>query len=146
VLGILSNREKSDWRSLAKSSQTCTSLRCTRLSGVHRTVSGAQTNMPLFGKTQHVAVITHWTVWCAPDCLVSQPRQLSVARSAGDTSTSPMVTRLHRTPRCATGPVATTVGFAGKGRKLHTVYCSVVHRTIRCAHEHKATMAFQMEL
>jgi hypothetical protein len=42
VLRTLSNREKSDWRSLAKFSQTCSSLWRTRLSGVHRTVSSAQ--------------------------------------------------------------------------------------------------------
>jgi hypothetical protein len=42
VLGIFSTREKLDWRSLAKSSQTCTSLWCTGLSGVHRTVSSAR--------------------------------------------------------------------------------------------------------
>ena len=42
MLGTLSNRMRLDWRSLAKSSQTCTSLRCTGLSSVHRTVSGAQ--------------------------------------------------------------------------------------------------------
>jgi hypothetical protein len=54
VLGTLSNWEKSDWRSLAQSSQTCTSLRCTGLSSVHPTVSGAQigalANRSLLGK------------------------------------------------------------------------------------------------
>jgi hypothetical protein len=78
-----------DWRSLAKSSQTCTSLRCTRLSGVHRTVSGAQAGVldeqVALGKTQHAATIIHRTFRCAPDYPVSQPRprQRSAARSVG---------------------------------------------------------------
>jgi hypothetical protein len=71
-----------DWRSLAKSSHTCTSLRCTRLSGVHRTVSGAQAGTPanrtLSEKTQRIVAIFHRTVWCAPDCPMSQSRQPTV--------------------------------------------------------------------
>jgi hypothetical protein len=55
VLGIFSNREKINWRSLAKSSQTCTSLWCTGLSDVHRIVSSARlmhsVNKPLSGKS-----------------------------------------------------------------------------------------------
>jgi hypothetical protein len=55
-----------DWRSLAKSSQTCTSLRCTGLSGVHRTVSGAQdgsaTNSLLSGIVEGAAAKIHRTV------------------------------------------------------------------------------------
>jgi hypothetical protein len=135
---------------LAKSSQTCTILWCTRQSGVHWTVSCAQAsawvNKPLSGKTQRTMAIIHQTVRCALDCPVSQPRQRSVARSAGDTWTSPTVTRSHRTVRCATGPMDTTVGFSRKGRKSCTVHCPVVHRTVRCIHGQKATMAFQMEL
>jgi hypothetical protein len=116
VLGNFSKWEKSNWRSLAKERQTCTSMRCTGLLGVHWTVSGAQAGAlgePLSGKAEGVAVIINRTVRCAPDCLVSQPRprQRPVARSAGDTWTSPTVTRSHRTVRCATGPVAATVGF-----------------------------------
>jgi hypothetical protein len=41
--------------------------------------------------------------------------------------------------------VAAMVGFARKGRKMCTVHCPVVHRTLRCAHRQKATIAFQME-
>jgi hypothetical protein len=52
----------------------------------------------------------------------------------------------HWIVRCATSIVAATVGFARKGRKSHTVPCPVVHRTVRCSHGQKATMAFQMEL
>jgi hypothetical protein len=44
------------------------------------------------------------------------------------------------------GPVAATVGFVRKGRKSRTVHCSVVHRTVQCAHEQKTTSVFQMEL
>jgi hypothetical protein len=35
-----------------------------------------------------------------------------------------------------------TIGFARKGRKSRVVHCPVVHRTVRCAHTQKATMAF----
>jgi hypothetical protein len=127
-------------------------MRCTGLSGVHRTVFGAQIapleNRPLSRKTQHVTAIIHWTVRCAPDCPVSQscPCQRSAAQLVGDAWTSPTVTRPHRTVRCATGAVAATVSFARKGRKSHIVPCPVGHRTIRCAHGQKETMAFQMEL
>jgi hypothetical protein len=63
------------------------------------------TNRPLSGNTQRAAAIIHWTVWCALDCPESQPRprQRSVAQSAGDAWTSPMVRRAHQIIRCATG-------------------------------------------
>jgi hypothetical protein len=95
VLGTLSNREKSDWRSLAESSQTCARLRCTGLSGVHRIVSGAQAGSPseqaAFGKNS----VHHG--YNSPDCLVGQPRprQRSAAQSAGGAWTSPTVGRPH---------------------------------------------------
>jgi hypothetical protein len=83
---------------------------------------------------------------------VSQPhpRQRAATRSAGDTWTSPMVEWSHRTVMCATrlsgvprGSMAATVGFTRKGRKSCTIHCLVMHRTVRCAHGQKATMAFQ---
>jgi hypothetical protein len=115
-------------------SQTCTSLQCTGLSGVHRTVSRAQAGAPanwLLSGTQHTTTIIHRTVRCAPDCTMSQsrPRQRSAARSAGDTWTSPMIGRSHQTVRCATRVVAATFGFARKVRKPHTVHCPVHPRT-----------------
>ena len=109
MLGTLSKREKTDWRSFAKSSQTCNSLRCTRLSGVHWTMFDAQSSAPseqvALKKNSMRPAIIHRTVWCAPDCPVSQPcpRQRSVARSVGDTWSSPMVGRSHQTVQCATG-------------------------------------------
>jgi hypothetical protein len=78
--------------------------------------------------TIHCPVV-HRTVRCASHA----PSQRSVARLAGDTWTSPTVTRAHRTVRCATRSVAATVGFARKGRKSDTIHCTVVHRTVRCA-------------
>jgi hypothetical protein len=132
-----------DWRSLAKSSRTCTSLRCTTLSSMHQTMSGAQA-----GKVTGVMAIIHQTVRCAPDCPVNQsrPRHRSAAQSAGDVWPAPTVTRPHRTVRCAKGVVAATVGFARKGRISCIVPCPVVHRAAPCAHGQKATIAFQMEL
>jgi hypothetical protein len=56
-----------DWKSLAKFSQTCTSLRCTGLSGVHQIVFGAQAgptaNSLLSGISKGAAAKIHRTVW-----------------------------------------------------------------------------------
>jgi hypothetical protein len=101
VLGTLSNQKRLDWRSLATPNQTCTSLRCTGLSGVHRTMSGAQAGAP-----GELVSLEKNIVRCGYNspCLVSQPRpsQQSVARSVGDTWTSPTVGRSQRTVKCAT--------------------------------------------
>jgi hypothetical protein len=152
VLGNFSKWEKSNWRSLAKASQTCTSLRCTELSSVHRTVSsalaGTQVNSPLSEKADDAMAKIHRTVWC-PNGLFGVP----VERPANDrshdqraTCTSPMVTRPHWTVRCAMGPVAAMVGFTKQGRESRIVHCPVVHQTVQCTHGQKATRAFQMEL
>jgi hypothetical protein len=142
----LSNREKSDWRSLVESSWTCARLRCTGLSGVHRTVSGAQAGS--LGEQVALGKNSARHDYNSPDCPMSQPcpRQRSAEQSAGDAWTSPTVTRQHQIVRCATSVVATMVGFTRKGRKSRNVPCPVGHRTVRCAHGQKATMAFQMEL
>jgi hypothetical protein len=146
VLGTLSNQKRLDYRSLATPSKTCTNLRCTGQCPVLRLARPA--NWLLSGKTQRAAAKTQRAVWCAPDCPVShlRPRQRSDARSAGDTWASPTVGRSHQNVRCATRVMATTVGFARKGRKSCTVHCPVVHRTVSCAHGQKATMTFQMKL
>jgi hypothetical protein len=106
------------------------------------------TNSLLSGKVRGATTIIHRVVWCAPDCPVSQlrPRQRSTAQSAGDAWPAPTVTRPHQTVRCAKGAMAAMVGFARKGRRSRTVHCSVVHRTVWCAHGQKATIALQMQL
>jgi hypothetical protein len=148
----LSNQIRLDWRSLAKYSRTCTSLRCTGLSGVHRTVPGAHTgsatNSLLSEIAEGAAAKIHRTIRCAPDCPVSQqrPRQRSAARSTGDAWPEPTVTRPHRTIlcalniiRCAKGTEGSTVGFAREGKKSGTVH-------VRCANRQKARIAYQMEI
>jgi hypothetical protein len=131
-----------DWRRLAASSQTYTSLRCL----VPRLARS--TNSLFSRKVRGVMAIIHWTVWCAPDCPASRPRprQRSVAQSASDAWPAPTVTRTHRTIRCTKGAMAATVGCARKGRRSHTVHCLVVHRTIQCAHGQKDNYCLQMEL
>jgi hypothetical protein len=112
-----------------------TSLRCTRLSDVHRTVSGAQAgravNSLLSGIAEGTVAKIQRTVRCAPDYPVSQqrPRQRSAARSAGDAWPEPSVTMPHQTVRCAPNKVwcakwteGSTVGFAKEGNKLGTVH------------------------
>jgi hypothetical protein len=122
MLGTLSNRMRLDWRSLAKSSQTCTSLRCTGLSGVHRTVSGAQAGLAtnsLFSGNRRGRCDKK-----SPDCPVSQqcPRQQSTARSTSDAWPKPTVIRPHRTVRCAKGTEGSTVGVTREGKKSGTVH------------------------
>jgi hypothetical protein len=55
--------------------QDCASLRCTGLSGVHQTVSGAQAEAPneldVLGDSQSSTAKIHRTVRCASDCPVS---------------------------------------------------------------------------
>jgi hypothetical protein len=92
---------------------------------VHRTVcgahAGAPVNRPLSGKC--------WghRGYNASNCPVCQPRtQPMVDRAiSGWHVAQPMVRRSHRTVRCATGSVATIVGFARKGRESCTVHCPV---------------------
>jgi hypothetical protein len=69
VLGTVSKQMRVDWRSLVESIQTCTSLPCTRLSGVHQTASGAQAgstaNSLLSGIGEGAVAKNHRTVrWC----------------------------------------------------------------------------------
>jgi hypothetical protein len=96
------------------------SVRCARL---------ARANWSLSRNRRRCTAIIHRTVWCAPDCPVSQ-------RSAGPTVgraiyaghvAEPTARRGHRTVRCApdmsgvpTAPRLPTVGFAIKGKKSGT--------------------------
>jgi hypothetical protein len=109
--------------------QTCTSLGCTGLSGVHQTVSGAQASV----LDELAALEKSWGSrdYNSSDCSVCQPHQRSTAQSAGVAWREPTLTRLHRTVRCATRVVAAMVGFARKGRRPHTVHCPVGHQTVR---------------
>jgi hypothetical protein len=120
---------KLDWRSLAKSSQTCTSLRCTEQCPVHRLVQ-QRTRCSRESARASWLKITGLS-GDAPDCLVSQqrPRQRSAVRSAGDAWPEPTVTKPHRTVRCAPdsvrcakGTEGSTVGFARKGMKSGTIH------------------------
>jgi hypothetical protein len=139
VLGNFSKREKFNWRSLAKGSQTCTTLRCIGVSGsrlVH------PVNRALSGKSQGVAAIIHWTVRCASHA----SRQRLTARSVDTTCARPMVTGLHRTVRCA-------MELEAGNSRLHQtrkgiMHCSLssVHRTVQCTRRQKVNMAFQLEL
>jgi hypothetical protein len=113
---------------------------------VHRTVSDAQAGA--LDKLDALRKSWRSNDYNSLDCPVSQPRprQRSTVQSAGDAWPVPTVTRPHRTVWCTKGVVAATIGFARKGRRSCTIHCLVVHRTIRCAHGQKATIAFQMEL
>jgi hypothetical protein len=94
MLGNFSKWEKSNWRSLAKASQTCTSQWCTGQCPVPR-LAPRWTDR----SQEKLRAPPHRTVQCASGA----PSQRPVARSAGDTWISPMFTRPHQTVRCATG-------------------------------------------
>ena len=119
------------------------SVRCARLT---------RANWPLSGIYRRRTTIIHRTVWCAPDCPVSQ-------RSAGPTVgraicaghvAEPTVGRGHRTIRCAPDSVRCANGSkAANGRhrqirkEIRTGQCPVVHRTVRCARRQKTRIAFR---
>jgi hypothetical protein len=133
VLGTLSNQEKLDWRSLAKSSQTCTRLRCTGQCPVLRLARSA--NWLLSGKVGRVAAIIHQTVRCGSRAHSNgRPRDQRTTR--GLHQRSPGRTGLSGVPRGRLLQRSASPEKEGN-RTLFTV---------RCAHKQKATMAFQMEL
>jgi hypothetical protein len=102
------------------------SVRCARL---------ARVNWPLSGIHRRRTAIIHRTVWCAPDCLVSQ-------RSAGPTVgraicaghvAEPTARRGHRTVRCAPD-----MSGAPTALRLPTVDCATYGKKsgtghVRCA-------------
>jgi hypothetical protein len=68
------------------------------------------------------------------------------AQSAGDMWPAPTITRLHRTVRCAMRAGGCNDRFCQRTKEIAYCSCPVVHRTVRCAHEQKAIIAYQMEL
>ena len=79
-------QEKDNWKCLGSSSQDSAQSGSTGLSGGApnsvRCARLARANWPLSGIHRRRTAIIHQTVWCAPDCPVSQR---SAARSAQDT-------------------------------------------------------------
>jgi hypothetical protein len=129
---------------------------------VHRTVSGAQAgasmNSLLSGIVGDATAKIHQTVWCAPDCLVSQQcsRQRSTEKSArnqratrGQRQRSPGRTGLSGVPpHCPVcqGDPGCNGRLRQRRKEIGTVHCPVGHQTVQCAHGQKATIAYQMEL
>jgi hypothetical protein len=102
VLETLSNQKKSDWKSLATSSQTCSILWCTELSGVHRSVSGAQVGAPgelaALGKSKRSSALIHRTVRCG-SCAHSNGRPHDQWATRGLRQQSQGHTKLSGVPR-----------------------------------------------
>jgi hypothetical protein len=117
------------WRSLAKSSQTCTILRCTRLSGVHRTVSGAQAGMldelAALEKSWGVAAIIHLTVRCATG-LSSEPA--TPAPTVGNAISGQRVARTNGHQAAPDCPVCQ--GGHGCNGRLHKKRKEIVHNSL----------------
>jgi hypothetical protein len=101
---------------LAEFSQNSTSLWRTELSGAQ---AGPATNSSLSWKGEGVVAKNHRTVWCAPDCPVSQRRPWPTVGSAISGRRLARANGRLVTPdcvRCAKGTEGATVGFARKGR------------------------------
>jgi hypothetical protein len=105
------------------------------------------TNSLLSGKVEGVTAKIHRIVRCALDCPMSKTHNQRA--TSGLSQRSPGRTRLSDVqPDC----LVCHEGHGCNGRLCHerkeiTHYsCSVVHRTVRCAHGQKSTIAYQMEL
>jgi hypothetical protein len=146
MLVIFSNQMRLDWRRLAVPSQTCTSLLG------HLTVRCASDIVRCPGwraRRTHCSRKNLGTLWlkftglsdelAAPAPTVSSAISGRRVASANGHQAAPNCPVCHRTIRCAKGAVATTVGFARKGRRSHLF-------TVWCAHRQKATIAYQMKL
>jgi hypothetical protein len=130
------NRKRPIGNVLARAAKTLLSLgapdsvRCARL---------ARVNWPLLGNRRRRTAIIHRTVWCAPDCPVSQR---SAARSARDTWPSQQLeggTRLSGVHRTVSGaPTA-----LWRQRSASPFKERNPHRTVRCVRRQKARSAFR---
>jgi hypothetical protein len=145
VLGNFSNREKFKWRSLAKASQTCTSLRCTGLSGEQAGTPGEHASLgKMLGRCGYNSLdcpVCQLRAWPTAGHAISE-RHVCPANGHQVALDCPV---RHRTVRCAMGPEVGN-GLLHQTRKGIT-HCSLpgVHRTVRCALGQKAIRAFQME-
>jgi hypothetical protein len=135
-----------------KSSQTCTSLQCTRLSGMHRTVSGAQAgpaaNLLLSGIDEGVVAKNHRTVrWRTG--LSGEPT--APAPTVGSAISGRRVARANghqAAPDCTVRQGDRRLNGRLRQKRKEIGYCScpVVHQTVRCASRYKARIAYQMEI
>jgi hypothetical protein len=146
---------KLDWRSLAKSSQTCTSLRCTGLSGVHRTQAGSAAKSLLSGIGEGAVAKNHRTArWCTG--LAGEPS--APAPTVGSAINGQHVGRANghqAAPDCSVctrqcpvrqGDRRLNGRLRQKRKQIVHCSCPVVHRIVRCANRHKARIAYQMEI
>ena len=149
MLGTLLIQLRVDWRSLAKSSQKSTSLRCTGLSGAHRIVSGAQA-----GSTTNSSLSRIRRGGCgynSSDCPMSQRRPRPTVDS---TINGKHVARANGhlvAPDCpvCTGQCPVRQGDRWLNGRLRQKRKEIGHRTgtvhVRCATRQKARIAFQMD-
>jgi hypothetical protein len=116
---------------LAKSSQTCTSLRCTGLSGVSGAQAGPTANSLLSRIGEGTVAKNHQTVWwctrlsgepTAPKPTVgSATSRRHVARDNSHLATSDCSVCTDSV-RCTKGTEGSMVGFARRGKKSGTVH------------------------
>ena len=120
---------KLDRRSLAKTSQTCTSLRCTGHCPMHRLVQQRTRCSRELARAPWLKITGQ--SGGAPDYPMSHQRPTPTVGYAINRRhvAEPTVTRPHRSircaldsVRCAKGTKGSTVGFARKGRRSDTVH------------------------
>jgi hypothetical protein len=138
VLGNFSKWEKFNWRSLAKGSQSFTSLRCTGLSGGHQTVPRVR----LAHLVNRASRLKFTRLSGVPAARLANGRQHDQRAPHVLSQQSLGSTELSGAP---SDQRLVTVGFAIQGRKSCTIHCPGVHRTVRCAHRQKAIRAFLMK-
>jgi hypothetical protein len=106
VLDTLPRKEEKSWREFGsakpKPAPACGAPDCPV---VHQTVSGAQAspaaNSLLSGKSEGAAAIIHRTVWCAPDCAVSQTVPAANGRLRDQRTTRGQANGRMVTPDCS---------------------------------------------
>jgi hypothetical protein len=141
VLGTLTNQMKLDWRSLAKSSQTCTSLRCTGLSGVHWTVALGKSSRALRLKFTGLSGEPTAPAPTVGNAISGQ----RVARANGHQAAPDCPVCTGQCP-VRQGDQRLNSRLRQKRKEIRHCSYSVVHRTVRCANRQKARIAYQMEI
>jgi hypothetical protein len=159
VLETVTKEEEKKRESVGCVQPTPTRSRCpVRQAGRRRTGSSRE-KAEAYNYNSPDCPVVHRTVQWAN----GHQRQQSATRSAGDAWPTTTVGWAHCTVRCAPDsvrcanwPRGPTVGCARKGRRSRTGQlkwlsggapdCPVVHRTVRCTTQQKASLAFQVGL
>jgi hypothetical protein len=137
-LGCVQPRLSSVWHT-GLSGGAPDSVRCARLNSGEQAALGR--SLATYDYNSPDYPVVHRTVRWANGRL-GQRSAAQSARDAWPSQRSDRGTGLSGVHRTANGSKTATVVCAGYGRKSGTGQCSVVHRTVRCATQLKARIAF----